>query len=174
MIYINRIIPWNHIVILSGAGTRSACGLSGGSGRFSSYSSRSPRQWSISSHRCRSRSPCPRWWSLHWKWWSLHWKWWILHWKSWIFAQVPRGAPATASFTYLQDKFGAGNAFPYMLVVEAASGPRTHGPPTPGNVLTERFFVVSLIYEWRFMPWKIMIWKLKSVDSPLEKWFWGD
>ena len=45
---------------------------------------------------------------------------------------TPRGSPATVAFDFLQDTFGAGNAFAYTLVIE---------PPQGQTIMTEKFFV---------------------------------
>ena len=45
---------------------------------------------------------------------------------------TPRGSPATIAFDFLQDTFGAGNAFAYTLVIE---------PPEGQTIMTEKFFV---------------------------------
>lgn len=45
---------------------------------------------------------------------------------------TPRDSPATQSMDYLKEKFGAGNAFAYTLVIE---------PPEGQTVMSEQFFV---------------------------------
>ena len=37
---------------------------------------------------------------------------------------TPRGSKATIAFDYLEEAFGAGNAFPYTLVIESPEGAR--------------------------------------------------
>ena len=38
---------------------------------------------------------------------------------------TPRGSTSTIAFDYLEDAFGAGNAFPYTVVIEPPEGTMT-------------------------------------------------
>lgn len=64
---------------------------------------------------------------------------------------TPRRSTATTAFDYLQDTFGAGNAFPYTLVIEPPEGTEQYSDfpwdsaPFSGHCNVEWWFLATQV-----------------------------